>query len=384
MSTPVRQSLTRILYALYGNNDPMILPGNLFFSSLLLILSLLCWGSWANTLKLSGPRWRFELYCYDFAIGALLLAVILSFTFGGLGLDGFTVKDDLQLAGKRQESFAFLAGCIFTLGNFLLIGAISLVGMSAALPMGLGVAMIVASGLAYALNPVGSPLLTIFGALAVLASVVLAALACKGYAQMKAAEAKAAQAAAAEEIAAQTKPGAGKKKPGRRRPVFGKAILMSVAGGLLIGVFMPLLDSAREGENGLGPYSAALLFAVGVVFSSFVYNLFFMNLPVQGAPVEFSQYFTGKAKDHLQGIAGGALWFAGLVLTLVATRAEGAAHPGPALVYAAAQGAIPLGALWGLTAWKEFNGADSATRIRLGAMILLLLAGVGAASLAPR
>ena len=120
----------------------MILPGSYLFSLILLALSLLCWGSWANTLKMAGPKWRFELYCYDFAIGLVAAALLISFTFGSLGLDGFTVVDDLRLAGKRQDAFALVAGGIFTLGNMLLIAVISLAGMSVALPVGLGSALI--------------------------------------------------------------------------------------------------------------------------------------------------------------------------------------------------------------------------------------------------
>jgi glucose uptake protein len=363
----------------------MILPGSLLFSLILLILSLVCWGSWANTLKMAGPKWRFELYCYDFAVGALLAALLISFTLGTFGLDGFTTMDDLRLAGKRQDAFAFLGGCIFTLGNFLTIGAISLAGMSVALPVSLGVAMIVGTGVGWVLHrPTGGGMLLIAGAAAVLAAVVLAGMACKRYLAAKTAAQVAAAAQASQEAALQAKPGTLLKKKGpRRKPASGKALLMAVLAGILLAFFPTLLDAAREGENGLGPYSTALIFTAGLAFSSFVYNLFFMNLPVQGAPVEFGQYFAGKAGDHLQGLAGGAIWLVGLVSIMVAARAEGVAHPGPAFVYAAAQAPAVIGALWGLVAWNEFSGAESTTRIYVWLMLLLLAVGVGVASMAP-
>ena len=56
----------------------MILPQTYFAALCLMILSMLCWGSWANTFKVS--KWRFELYYFDFAFGLLVAAVILSFT----------------------------------------------------------------------------------------------------------------------------------------------------------------------------------------------------------------------------------------------------------------------------------------------------------------
>src|SRR5882724_9084438 len=112
----------------------MILPGSYTLTIILLILSLLCWGSWANTFKLAG-KWRYELYYFDFAIGVVIVALIAALTFGSLGWDGFSFIDDVRNAGKRQELFAFLAGGIFNLGNMFLMAAISLAGLSVAFPI---------------------------------------------------------------------------------------------------------------------------------------------------------------------------------------------------------------------------------------------------------
>ena len=211
----------------------------------------------------------------------------------------------------------------------------------------------------------------------ILAGAVFAGLACRQFLATKAAAAQAATLLAAEEAAAQNKPVTpAKKKTSKKKRTGNKALLLAAIGGLVMGGFIPLLSLAQEGENGLGPYSTALLVALGIVSSTIVYNLFFMNLPVQGTPLEFGQYFAAKAKDHLQGIAGGAIWFIGAGLSLVAARAEGAAHPGPALVFASEQGALVVGTVWGLIAWKEFSGAESNTRLYVGVMLLLSTLGV--------
>ena len=73
----------------------MILPGSYVFSLLILSLSLLCWGSWANSYKLTGGKWRFELYYIDFALGALLVSVVN---------DAFTVLASSQGAGVQSTS----------------------------------------------------------------------------------------------------------------------------------------------------------------------------------------------------------------------------------------------------------------------------------------
>ena len=61
----------------------MILPQTYTAALFLMILSMICWGSWANTYKLAG-KWRFELYYFDFAFGLLLAAVILAYTAGSM------------------------------------------------------------------------------------------------------------------------------------------------------------------------------------------------------------------------------------------------------------------------------------------------------------
>src|SRR5205823_3839948 len=48
----------------------------------LCVITMLCWGSWANTRKLARKNWRFELFYWDYALGVLLLtlAIVLDAT----------------------------------------------------------------------------------------------------------------------------------------------------------------------------------------------------------------------------------------------------------------------------------------------------------------
>ena len=39
----------------------------------LCFVTMLCWGSWANTQKLASQEWRFQLFYWDYSIGVLLL-----------------------------------------------------------------------------------------------------------------------------------------------------------------------------------------------------------------------------------------------------------------------------------------------------------------------
>src|SRR5262249_61713624 len=66
-----------IVLSLFGNGaheQTMILPQTSMQTLMLMIVSLVCLGSWAVTLKVAG-KWRFELYCLDFALGAVIAAV---------------------------------------------------------------------------------------------------------------------------------------------------------------------------------------------------------------------------------------------------------------------------------------------------------------------
>ncbi len=148
---------------------------------LLLFLGMFAWGTWANTLKAAGDKWRFELYCFDFAIGAVIAATLIALTWGNLGFDGFSFLDDLRLAGKRQELFAFGGGAIFNLGNMLLLAGVSLVGMGVAFPVSMGFGLVIGVCWNYALNPGGNAALLFTGAAVVLGAVVVATLGYRTY-----------------------------------------------------------------------------------------------------------------------------------------------------------------------------------------------------------
>ena len=140
----------------------MILPQTYGAALFLMLLSMVCWGSWANTYKLAG-RWRFELFYFDYAFGVLLAAVLFAFTAGSLGYDGFSFMDDLMHAGKRQWMFGFIGGVVFNLANMLLVAAISLAGLAVAFPVGIGTALVIGVVWNYAINPQGNAMVLFAG-----------------------------------------------------------------------------------------------------------------------------------------------------------------------------------------------------------------------------
>jgi len=142
-----------------------------------------------------------------------------------------------------------------------------------------------------------------------------------------------------------------------------------------MGSFWPLLDKARQGELGMGPYAVGTIFALGAFFSTFVYGIFLMNLPVEGDPLEFSAYFAGKPKQHIWGLAGGVIWCLGTIAGMVAL-ATPEAQQGDARVRAIlAQAAPLLTALVGVFVWRELKGGDM--RVKALTILMLVLYGCG-------
>lgn len=347
----------------------MILPQTSLQSLVLMIVSLICLGSWAITLKMTG-KWRFELYSLDFALGAGIATLIYALTVGSLGFDGFSFVDDLMHAGKRQWFFAFLAGVVFNLGNILLMAAISVAGLAVAYPVGMGLGLLLGVGLGQMMRQEGDPLFLFLGFLLTLTAMALSALA---YSSRVSARAQAILAEAQQS----------RRKP-VRVPGAAKGMILSIAAGLLLAGHLPLLAKARPVELGLGPYSLMFLFAGGVFASTLVFSIFFANLPVQGEPIEITDYFKGLPKFHLIGLSGGILWATGVLASILVSVPEVQSNVAASTLNLFTYGIPVLGAAWGVLGWGEFRTTGNRVRVISYLMLLALAAGVALVSLAPK
>ncbi len=343
----------------------MILPPNFAAALALLIFSALCLGGWPNLYK-KGGKWRFELFYLDFIIGAVVLIPILGLTLGSLGYDGFTFFDDIMHAGKNQWLMAFCAGGIFSMGTMLTLAGIATGGMAVGMASSMGMATVMGVIMSRIVAPGSADgTLLLAGALLSFTAVMVAAGCYRGIAVMR------------HEALAR----AGKAKS-TRRPSPVKSVVLGAIGGILIGVFPPLLDNARAGDIGLGPYAAMQFMTMGAFLSTLILSLFLMNLPVEGEPVDVFDFVKGKIGTHLSGLIAGMMWAGGfLCLMLVGAGAENY-KIAPGLFSAFIRGWPLIGILCGLLLWKEFRGADGRINVMLGVMLLLLAAGLGLASMA--
>lgn len=203
-------------------------------------------GSWANTQKLAGKEWRFELFYWDYVIGVLLLSVIFAFTLGSSGSAGRGFIADIGQAEFSNILSAMIGGAVFNAANILLVAAIAIAGMSVAFPVGIGIALVWGVVVNYLAEPVGNPLILFLGVILIVVAIL-------------------------------TDAAAYKKLPNQTGGVSTKGLTLSVPCGILMGFFYRFVASLHVhrfcesgGRKTKSLYSSILLFS-WTVFEQFCY-----------------------------------------------------------------------------------------------------------------
>ena len=129
----------------------MFLPETYQLTLALMILSMLCWGSWANTLKLC-PNFRFQLFYWDYSIGLFAGAVLLGSPPEASATGPAFCPPSLTTSRVRML-WAFFGGVIFNVANLLLVAAIDVAGLAVAFPVGIGLALVVGAVSSYLVSP---------------------------------------------------------------------------------------------------------------------------------------------------------------------------------------------------------------------------------------
>ena len=107
---------------------------------LFMVGSMLCWGSWANTMKLT-PGYAFQLFYWDYILGILAASVLWGVTLGSSGGGDLSFFNNLRQADTLHLTYALLGGVIFNVANLLLVAAIDIAGLAVAFPVGIGLAV---------------------------------------------------------------------------------------------------------------------------------------------------------------------------------------------------------------------------------------------------
>jgi glucose uptake protein len=190
----------------------MFLPATYQAAFLLMLLSMICWGSWANTLKLC-QGYRFQLFYWDYALGVVLGALVLGLTAGSHGSAGPPFLSDIVETPLESMKMAVLGGVVFNIANLLLVAAIDVAGLAVAFPVGIGLALVVGSIWSYLVNPKANPILLFGGVALVTVAIILDAAAYRA-----------------------------REKSSKSTPTRG--IILSLVAGVLMGSFYPLVAQA--------------------------------------------------------------------------------------------------------------------------------------------
>ncbi|MFC2090313.1 GRP family sugar transporter [Bacteroidota bacterium] len=315
---------------------------------ILCLITMLCWGSWANTQKMASRKWAFQLFYWDYSLGVLLLALLMAFTMGSVGDEGRGFLADLGQADGNSIGSALLGGIVFNIANLLIVVAIDIAGMAVAFPVGIGLALVIGVFVNYLAKPTGDPIILFIGVALVVLAIVINAIAYR------------------------------RKSAGGSAGVR-RGLLIAILGGVLMSFFYYLVANSMAGDfatpeaGKMTPYTASVVFAAGLLLSNFLWNTFFMYRPVSGERATYSDYFKkGDTRLHLIGILGGVIWSLGFTLNIIASG-----QAGPAISYGLGQGATLVAALWGVFIWKEFKGAPKNTNLLLTGMFLFFVAGLG-------
>jgi glucose uptake protein len=326
----------------------MFFPATYSLAVILCIITMLCWGSWANTQKLASKSWSFPLFYWDYSLGIILLSLIFGLTLGSSGEEGRPFIEDLMQGSSSAYGSALIGGVIFNIANLLIVAAIDIAGMAVAFPIGIGLALVLGVIINYTATPVGDPTLLFTGVALVVVAIVLDALAYKRLSNSQ-----------------------------QSTPM--KGIIISLIGGVLMGFFYRFVaasmsaDFATPTEGLFTPYSAVFVFSIGIFLSNFLWNSFFMYRPIKGEKVTYSDYFKkGNFRLHSIGLLGGIIWCIGMSFSMIAAE-----KAGYAISYGLGQGATMVAAAWGVFIWKEFKNAPKGTNIYIWLMFLFFLSGLG-------
>jgi glucose uptake protein len=315
----------------------------------LMIVSMLCWGSWANTLKLC-PGYRFQLFYWDYVIGLVVGIGLWGLTLGSMGASGKPFLADIASAGMRSIIWSLIGGVIFNAANLLLVAAIEVAGLAVAFPVGIGLALIVGAVSSYLLSPQGNPWL-LFGGI----TLVVGAIVCDAIAY--------------------------RVRERRHRAMSRRGLVISLISGLLMGSFYPFVSHAMSGAGAPGPYAVCLFFIGGVALCAIPMNYVLMRKPLDGQlPVTMQRYRAAPVWWHFWGVIGGGIWLSGAIANFVASRAH---VVGPAVSYSIGQGATMISACWGVFIWHEFATAPVQAKRYLVWMFVLFIAGLSLVAIAP-
>src|SRR5579883_511107 len=101
-----------------------------------------------------------------------LMSLLLALTLGSTGHDASSFLNNVQASDTSNILWTMVGGAIFNLANLLLVAAIDMAGLAVALPVSIGIALVVGTLLSYILQLKGSVLFLASGVACALLAVI--------------------------------------------------------------------------------------------------------------------------------------------------------------------------------------------------------------------
>lgn len=313
---------------------------------LMLFVTMIAWGSWANVFKKCG-NWRFEAAYFDYVWSGVLWSFLFVSIFGGITSQGWIpLQFVTSLPGIATTGvfWAIFAGLVSGFGNILLVSAITMIGFAVAFPISIGMAAVLGATLAYFTNPAvtSHPQFLFLGVIFISLAIIV-----DGFAYR---------------FKEKSKPQVKNLKRG---------IMVAVTAGILISLSAFPFNFAFDA--GLNGYQGELFLAIGNFLAAMMLLPLLIRKPIvfNQKSIGVSEYFRAKRSWHLWAIFGGLVWAIGTIFYLVA-----ASQLSVAIAYTLGQCAPMVAALWGIFVWKEFKGAPQKSYRYLGMMFLFFISGI--------
>jgi glucose uptake protein len=303
-----------------------------------MIAGMIFWGSWPTTYRLT-TNWRIELLYWDFILGIFSSAILLAMTMGTY-FGPFKFTTAVTESDPFLWLYAIAAGALWNCGNLLLILGVSLVGLSVAFPVSIGLALVIGVIGSYLVMPRGNPVLLFSGVALVFLAILLNSVA----------------------YWVSTR---------KAKTVSIKGLTICFISGIVFSVFGPLIGKALSSAGSSGPYGVTCLFTLGALISTPILMWCFMKHPTDGPALRWKDYSEGSWRNHAAGFLGGLIWAMGTTFTFVSASAVGIA-----LAYAIGQTNPLIAALWGTFVWREFKGAPNLAYGFLAVMFACYLGGL--------
>lgn len=301
-----------------------------------LLISMVFWGSWSNTLKYSKAP-RFELYYWDFVVGALITGTVLGLIFGNYS---YAYVQKIFHAEFRYVIQAFLSGVLFNIANILLVASITMSTIVFSYLMCFSATLIVDSLMRYVLDTHPNTYSLFFGILALLIGIFCSISAAK--------------------------------RLHHKKDVLKRVISITLFSGLMLGLFYPLLGKSLDipDHERLGPYISFFFFSIGLFACNLIVNWFFMRNPLFSHPLSYQDYRGITWKNHILAWLGGGIWAAAMCFRLLA-----GGKVDPLWIFICIQVVALIATAWGFFLWKEYP-KESGSRPFLSCGIIAYTIGI--------